>query len=725
MSATARAPRARAWILVLLLAALGLVACEGPMGPAGPEGDAGPPGTSEGDAGPPGPQGEDGDAGAPGRNAYLTGPGIDLEIIDTTIDAKGAAWVRFKITDAGGLPLDRQGLYTEGAVTVRFVLGWLDQTAAGQALQYTSYTTSQSQAAADQGGTFLDVDPAKGIYEYKLGTTVTVADGTRTHTLGAWASRPFQGATYVANAIHDFLPAGGAVTVRRDVVETTACNACHNPLKAHGGERRDVRLCVLCHSPQSMDPVTGNTVDFKVMVHKIHRGRDLPSVQAGTPYVLTDDAKQPSDYSTVAYPAELQRCAGCHTGAQGDNWKNLPSRATCGSCHDDVWFGPLPAPAKMTAHVGGPKPDDTQCTVCHPPAAGLEGIATKHLTPITDPMSPALVLAIVGVEKTAPGQTPEIVFTVEQNGTPIAVSQLTSLTVTFAGPTTDYASYTQYTIQGNGKVGTVVADPGGFRYIFPAPVPSTATGTYAFGLEGYVQPGGPTGPRFAALNPVAFAAVTDAAAVPRRKVVDIAQCNSCHYRLEAHGGARQEVQYCSFCHNPNKVNDTRVSRFEGQTVTAQSVDLAVMIHRIHMGSALDAQPYVLGGFPAPSKANPAGTPIDFGEVRFPGDRSSCPTCHAGATYILPLADTLLPSKTQLLQCTEAPAADADSYCDTRVVLSETLIPPTTAACTGCHDAPYAMAHAQTNTAPSGIEACATCHGQGAEFDVQKVHAPKP
>jgi OmcA/MtrC family decaheme c-type cytochrome len=339
-----------------------------------------------------------------------------------------------------------------------------------------------------------------------------------------------------------------------------------------------------------------------------------------------------------------------------------------------------------------------------------------------------LQLAITSVTGTAPGQTPEIVFTVTIDGAPVDIlsTPLTRLTATVAGPTTDYASFWQNTIQGVGSVGTLAAAAPGFRYTFPAPMPASASGTYAFGLEGYIQPGGAAGPRFVAGNPVAFASVTDAAAVPRRKVVDQAQCDSCHAGLAmGHSGSRRSVEYCPLCHNPNQTGDERIARFEGTTVTAPSLSMAVLMHRIHMGARLTQQPSVIGGFPAPTKANPAGTPIDFGAVRYPGDPRACAACHAGQSYALPLPGSRLPSKTQLLACTEDPAADADSYCDQRVVASETFIPPATAACTGCHDAPSTVAHAQTMTAPGGAEACATCHGPGAAYDVAAVHAPAP
>jgi OmcA/MtrC family decaheme c-type cytochrome len=651
------------------------------------------------------------------------------------VGSNGAATVTFQITDGDDVPLDLDGIYTEGAVSTSFVLAWLDETAPGQPLQYASYTTAAfesptthvtaNQAAADTGGSFSVVDAANGIYTYTFGTSIAVANPKDTHTVGVWASRDFGGAHYVANTTFDFVPAGGAVVTERSIVETAGCNGCHNPLVAHGGDRRDTGLCVLCHTPQTTDPSSGNTLDFPVMVHKIHRGASLPNVLGGTPYQLIDDDGTVSDYSTVVYPQEIQRCWTCHDGTQSDVWKTVPARVTCGSCHDLTSFAPPPIPAGMTAHTGGPMADDSKCTVCHPPAAGLAGVATVHLTPLLDPASPTLTLSIASVEGTAPGQTPQVVFGVQENGAALDLlgSPLPYLAVTLAGPTTDYASSTTFTIQGAGATGTLAADGGAYRYTFPAPIPAGATGTYAFGLEGYLQPGGAGTPQFAAENPIAFSAVTDAAPVPRRTVVALSQCNACHDQFAAHGGERREVQYCSFCHNPNAVDQAGVARFEGATVTAQSLDLPVLIHRIHMGNAL-TQPYVVGGEPEPTPANPAGTPLDFAAVLYPGDRKACWACHAGATYTLPLPADLLPSVTEVMDCAD-PTANPTQYCDEFAVASTTSTPPTTAACTGCHDAPYVVAHAETNTAPGGVEACATCHGPGAAYDVQGVHAPSP
>jgi len=81
---------------------------------------------------------------------------------------------------------------------------------------------------------------------------------------------------YVVNTAADFLPAGGTVSTLRDIVTTKGCNGCHNPLKKHDGERREVRICLICHTPAATDTVTGNALDFPVMVHRYPPRQEPP-----------------------------------------------------------------------------------------------------------------------------------------------------------------------------------------------------------------------------------------------------------------------------------------------------------------------------------------------------------------------------------------------------------------------------------------------------------------
>jgi OmcA/MtrC family decaheme c-type cytochrome len=243
-------------------------------------------------------------------------------------------------------------------------------------------------------------------------------------------------------------------------------------------------------------------------------------------------------------------------------------------------------------------------------------------------------------------------------------------------------------------------------------------------MEGYLQPDPTKSTRYAAMNPVTYVAVTDPTPVPRRTVVDRAKCNSCHADLAAHGGIRKSPEYCVMCHGPNKVGDQRVSRFEVASTVAPSVNFKVLVHKIHRGDQL-TQGYVVGGYPPPSAASPAGTPVDFGTVGYPGDLRACWACHASTSYALPLPDGLLPTKTQqVLSCAD-PTLDPGTYCTTRVVASESFLAPASAACTACHDEPSSVAHARVMTASDGTESCATCHGFGAQWDVQAVHVLPP
>ncbi len=266
-------------------------------------------------------------------------PGLKITINSITIPENRKPVVDVTYTDDLGQPLDRNGKVTAGPITMNFVLAWYDS---GER-QYTSYTTRQrtsapesanpgvtvTQAGADSGGKYTDLDIGHSIYTF--GTTLPADwDKTITTTLGIYATRNMAGIqdkNYFNDVEQDFVTSfpGPPVTQAWDELSNSACNTCHNPLSAHGGSRYDVKLCVLCHSPQTVNPDTGNTVDFKVMVHKIHMGESLPSVAGGIPYYFYGRG-QKTDFSEVAFPQDIRNCATCHAppATQNYTWYTYP-----------------------------------------------------------------------------------------------------------------------------------------------------------------------------------------------------------------------------------------------------------------------------------------------------------------------------------------------------------------------------------------------------------------
>src|SRR5208283_4824913 len=223
----------------------------------------------------------------------------------------------------------------------------------------------------------------------------------------------------------------------------------HDQLAFHGGHAQGMNMCVLCHQPQNADPATGNSLDLKVMAHKIHMGSSLPSVVAGTPYQIIGYMNSVNDFSKVVDPASAQRCEVCHSqatgAAQATAFLTEPSRVACGACHDDVNF------ATGANHAGGFQADDTECTNCHIPKGETPfdaSILGAHVVP-TDtaalyPQNPdtlitGINLTIKSLTNTLAGQTPTVTFTVtDNNGNSIALSAASTLQFTISGPTTDY-----------------------------------------------------------------------------------------------------------------------------------------------------------------------------------------------------------------------------------------------------------------------------------------------
>ena len=237
-------------------------------------------------------------------------PGLVISVNSAEIAADGTISTTFTLGDPKGAPLDRLGVSTPGVVSLSFVAARIPT---GQQ-QYVAYTTrrvsgaavsSTDQAGADTGGTYTQL--ADGRYRYVFGTKVPSGfDRTATHTIGIYGNRnltEFDLGTNYASTTFNFVPNGGPVTAVREVIKTQSCNKCHDELSAHGGSRRGLEMCVLCHTSQTVDADTGNTVDMKVMAHKIHMGAELPSVKAGKPYQIIGFGGAVVDWSTVEIPS--------------------------------------------------------------------------------------------------------------------------------------------------------------------------------------------------------------------------------------------------------------------------------------------------------------------------------------------------------------------------------------------------------------------------------------
>jgi OmcA/MtrC family decaheme c-type cytochrome len=386
------------------------------------------------------------------------------------------------------------------------------------------------------------------------------------------------------------------------------------------------------------------------------------------------------DYSHVAFPTDTRNCVICHeqnTGAaQATAWLK-PNRAACGACHDNVNF------ATGEAHANLPQVSDNQCASCHFPQGELEfdvSVRGAHTVPRFSRDLPGVVFDILAVNDGVAGKRPSVTFTVkDKSGKPIPLAQMNRLNLILAGPNTDYATY----ISEDVRTANGTAD-GRLWWTFQTPIPADAKGSYSIAIEGrreikLMQRTTEITARDAGVNKVFAFAVDGSKPAPRRTVVSLAKCNSCHYSLSFHGDNRNTVEACVVCHNPLRTAGT------GGTLT---VDFRTMVHRIHTGEELKI-PYVIGSY-------------NFNRVLYPGDRRNCAACHVDGSEQLPLKGSGR----------------------LNVVESSAYVNPTgpiTAACTSCHTSVAAASHALANTTRLG-ESCDACHSTSHEFGVPKVHA---
>ena len=682
-------------------------------------------------------------------------PGLVITINSASISSTGAISVTYTLTDPSGLSLDANGVTTPGAIALTYFAAYIPK---GQE-QYVSYTTASATGTKlgtvtrptfeEGGGTLTTL--GSGQYQYTMAHQAPAGfDPTVTTTIGMVGTRDltsFNLGTNSSGTTFNFVPNGSTVSVTRDVIRTASCNTCHDQLVFHGAHAFGMEQCVMCHQPQNVDPTTGNTLDLKVMAHKIHMGSSLPSVVGtsttpGVSYEIAGYMGRLSDFSNVVDPAQAQRCEVCHTqtnstlkttgGAQATAYMTKPTRAACGACHDDVNF------ANGTNHVGGAYQDDTQCANCHIPkgevpfdASILGAHVVQNDTATWYPQNPdtaigSVVVTITGVSNTSAGQKPTVAFTLKDtSGKPIPIgdSTIEDVNFTMAGPTTDYG----YTSFGSdvGSVGYVSEDAspagggngtcdssGNCSYTFQHAIPAKATGTFGIGVESerlenvqttfhgvqQIESGTP--------NSFFYFSVDGSKVAARRTVVAEASCNRCHIQLSLHGNRRKDPELCVMCHNPSLTDSaTRAMSTVPaiQNGPAQSLNFNFLVHRIHSGVnlAADGASY--------SMVSHGGRVVDFSNTLYPAFSPD-----GGASYTQNCSMCHVNSSEQSLP------TGLNAVTNPQYWINPT-VQPDSGACAGCHASKPEAAHFLANTDSLG-ESCDVCHASGAQFAVGKVHA---
>jgi len=741
MNATLASRFALLLLLSLAAAGCGDSGSKAVAGPPGPPGAGGPPG-------PPGPPG--GSGGVPIDSADR----INITVTSVTVPAGGGApVVDFRLSNDL-----TQGLVGLPATDVRFVLAELSPAPAGSggSSHWQNYISRadggvpNAQGTTEKGsdgGTFVDNND--GTYRFTFKSALTayagapVFDATKTHRLGIEIRNQ---APITGNGVYDFVPAGGAPTFTRLIVDNDTCNACHDVLGFHGGARTDVEYCVTCHNPSTIIGATGETVDLKRLIHSIHSAR--PDYVIGT-----------HEWSEVEFPQDIRNCATCHQESDADtpqasNFRIVSNRAACGTCHYDDGIagnGVHEFAIEDGVHPGGLTfNDDTQCADCHGPTGTVTNAEGRLVqVPVAHEVRTATASAsfkfnILSVSNTAPGQFPSVTFSVTnpananaayniQTDAPFTVCAggASRMSVNVAWSTTDYTNTGGVSpalpIQLNplSACGGASTDNGNgtFTVTSAAAIPAAAVGSASVGIEGHPALDADNNgsiDRIAVTNAIAYAPITDAASVARRTVVNVTKCDDCHHQLSLHGNNRTDKpEVCVTCHNPNMTDVGRRTAAAGSCATGtaeESIDFKRMIHKIHEsgedGSGRVGMPVEICGF---------GGTANLFEVLYPGRLKNCEGCHQANTYYP--VDTA-----KVLGTTVSVGANQASPTD------DVVISPNTAVCSACHFSALEAQHmiqnggdfaatkaADSTLISSGVETCQLCHGPGRIADVKVMH----
>ncbi len=331
-----------------------------------------------------------------------------------------------------GIPVTHFG----GIALLQLVPGTPTPTGNGQALDtWVSHISNCATctASTENATSTSLIDNSDGSYTYTFAKDVITPtpfdggvavagvafDGNAPHRLGLRVGDPLNdiagqkvNSYRPVDVVYDYIPVTGAnVDGQNEKVNLSNCLSCHNDFRAqssnkggrvpfHGGQRYDVRYCVVCHNSQrrfsgnslagnaviaeptiaangTLTPPAGRTnisvlrgeaiIDLPIFAHKIHSGENLS--------LKGNYAGLGTEINEFAFPQDVRNCTRCHSSAaKADNWQTKVSRKACGSCHDGVNF--VTGQGHGQANLA--QANDNSCLTCHDPTTSL-GVPAKHL----------------------------------------------------------------------------------------------------------------------------------------------------------------------------------------------------------------------------------------------------------------------------------------------------------------------------------------------------------
>jgi OmcA/MtrC family decaheme c-type cytochrome len=765
-----------AWAGVAM-AAIGLAACTGGSGDEGPEGPTGP-------VGPPG--------GSKPAAPISTANEIVAKINRVEVLDDGRAKIEVFLKDERDRPLT--GL---PAGNIRFVIARLEPAVNGKSSTWHAITRrteafpgSPAPTPADKvtgtgpvnqgytetatSGTW--VDNQDGIFIYttarNLKTDAEIAyDPNLPHRVGLEIrTSPNVAPTNIPanNAVYTFLPATGGEIAQsgREIVDNDTCNACHDNLSFHGDARFDLQYCAMCHESYSYDAQSGNSIDLKVMIHKIHSGETLPSVEAGGFYGIFGFGNTFADLGEIVYPQDKRNCSTCHEESDADtpqasNYRTTVNAEACGSCHDNVNFA-------TGENHGGVAATADSCSACHGPTSVVQNgelrAQVAHVIPeneaakrfkfevvkveaITLDGSPGATACAASATacKVLPGEFPLVTIKVSDPVTgatykitdapftnTIACTPVPPAT-TCNATTARLRSRVAYTTRNftNPGSGSTPAQPIQIDFLAttaaPAGAPALAGGAPRLNADGSYSKAG------AKALPSGLIGGTGEAFLEGRTIVDVSDTSTPEFAeigVTSSAGvifpitdttpvARRpivDVQRCDDCHQKLSFHgDNRNDNTElcatchnpefaaGATVSVgRPWDFKVLIHGIH------AATYNFGG-------------LNFADVKYPGKINNCEGCHKPDTYY-PVDPTAV-FATSITRGTNAGSPTDD-----------VAYTPNAAICSSCHVSSQARLHIELNggsfnatknadgtSNEAAAENCTTCHGAGKTYDVKTEH----